>query len=229
MLVLCVLAIASLGFETLASLSAPVREILEYADNGVCMIFLADFLRQLLKAPRRGSYFVRWGWLDLISSIPMVDVFRVGRLVRIIRIVRVLRAFRAAKLLASFLLGRRAEGLFFAATLVTLLLIVCSSIAVLQFEDVPGANITSASDALWWAVTTLTTVGYGDRYPVTGEGRIVATILMTAGIGLFGTFSGFVASWFLKPTEAARENEVEQLRKELAVIRQILERQSESR
>jgi voltage-gated potassium channel len=70
---------------------------------------------------------------------------------------------------------------------------------------------------------TLTTVGYGDRYPVSGEGRIIATLLMTAGVGLFGTFSGFVASWFLKSEERAQDSELQQVRVELVAIRAILE------
>ncbi len=62
-------------------------------------------------------------------------------------------------------------------------------------------------------------VGYGDRFPVTSEGRVVAALLMTAGIGLFGTFSGFVASWFLRPSEEQQDDEFRALRAELAAIR----------
>lgn len=85
-----------------------------------------------------------------------------------------------------------------------------SAIAILGFEaDADSANIRSPEDALWWAVTTITTVGYGDRFPVTTEGRIIAAVLMTAGVGLFGTLSGVVAAWFLAPTESdiARSDE----------------------
>jgi voltage-gated potassium channel len=76
-------------------------------------------------------------------------------------------------------------------------LVVFCSIAVLHFETEPESNIKTAEDAIWWAFATITTVGYGDRYPVTSEGRFVATILMCAGVGLFGTFSGFLAAWFI--------------------------------
>src|SRR3972149_6773059 len=70
---------------------------------------------------------------------------------------------------------------------------------VLHFEDVPEANIKGPEDAVWWAFVTMTTVGYGDRFPVTSEGRLAGALLMVAGVGLFGTFSGFVAAWFLAP------------------------------
>jgi voltage-gated potassium channel len=77
------------------------------------------------------------------------------------------------------------------------LLIIFSSIAILQVEKDPASNIKSAEDAIWWAYVTITTVGYGDKYPVTTEGRVIAAVLMTAGVGLFGTFTAYVASWFV--------------------------------
>jgi voltage-gated potassium channel len=126
-------------------------------------------------------------------------------------------------LLAGFLLDRRAESTFLAAALVSLLLVVFASVAILQFEHVDGANISSAQDAIWWSVVTITTVGYGDRYPITAEGRAIAAVLMTAGVGLFGTFSGFVASWFLAPANRKRQSELHALREEIVSIRQLLE------
>ncbi len=145
----------------------------------------------------RLRYLVRWGWLDLLSSIPAVDVLRWGRAARILRIVRVIRGVKATKLLSEFVLARRAQSAFLAASLIAILLVVFSSAAILQFETSAEANIRTPEDAIWWAVVTITTVGYGDRYPVSPEGRIIAALLMTAGVGLFGTFSGFIAAWFL--------------------------------
>jgi voltage-gated potassium channel len=229
MLVLCVLALGALGIETVIPISRSTRQVLEYADTAVCVLFFTDFAIQLAHAPNRWGYFARWGWIDLLSSIPMIDVLRIGRAARIVRILRVLRGVRSTRLLAQFVLGRRAHGAFLAAALVSLLLIVFASIAILQFENVKGANITSADDAVWWAVVTLTTVGYGDRYPITGEGRIVAGLLMTAGVGLFGTFSGFVASWFLRPADEQRDTELRQIKDELLTMRLLLEQQSVSR
>lgn len=120
------------------------------------------------------------------------------------RVLRVMRGLRATKLLAGLVVRRRAENTFLAASLVALLLVIFCSVAVLHFETNVDSNIRSPDDALWWAFATIATVGYGDRYPVTGEGRIVATILMAAGVGLFGTFSGFLAAWFLGPGTEAR-------------------------
>jgi voltage-gated potassium channel len=159
----------------------------------------------------------------------MVDALRIGRAARVMQILRVLRGVRSTKLVAGFLLDRRAEGTFLAATLVSLPLVVFTIVAILQFEHVDGANITSAQDAVWWSVVTITTVGYGDRYPITGEGRAIAALLMIAGVGLFGTFSGFVASWFLAPAKKEHESELHELRKEIINLRQPLETRSNER
>lgn len=224
-LVLSILAVVALVVSSLGKLSDDTRKILEYADTAVCALFFVDFLVLLFRSKNRWRYFVTWGWLDLISSIPSIDLFRLGRAGRILKILRVLRGIRAAKVLTSFILYRRAQSTFLAALLISLLLIVLSASAVLQFETSPEANIRTPEDALWWAVVTITTVGYGDRFPLSGEGRLIAAFLMTAGVGLFGTFSGFVAAWFIgapkrQPAEAHAiaklEEEIRQLREQLS-------------
>ena len=217
MLVLCLYALAALAVQNV--LGEHERRILDYADNLVCLIFFADFVVSFIRAENRAKYFFTWGWLDLLSSIPMVDAARWGRIARIARIFRVLRGLRATKILATFVVRHRAQNTFLAAALLAILLVVFCSIAVLQFETVQGSNIRSAEDAIWWAVATITTVGYGDRFPVTPEGRLIAVILMCAGVGLFGTFSGFLAAWFLTPDETGAESEIAALRREISSLR----------
>lgn len=224
MLALCILALGALAIERLFHFGPDVNKLIQYADFGVCVLFLIDFVYSLVTAPNRWRYFLTWGWVDLLSSIPAVDVLRVGRVARVMRIFRVLRGVKAARVLSSAVLERRAESAFLAASLVGLLLLVLSSAAILSFEDVPESNIKGPEDALWWAFVTMTTVGYGDRFPVTSEGRLVGALLMVAGVGLFGTFSGFVASWFLAPKAAENRNEIELVRAELAALRAAVER-----
>ncbi|MEO7431368.1 MAG: ion transporter [Dokdonella sp.] len=204
-LVLSVVGLAVIGASVALPMGPDTRRILDYADDVICGIFFLDFLVTLRRAPNRWQYFIRWGWIDLISSIPTIDAFRAGRAARIFRLLRVLRAMRSAKVIASFILQRRAHGAMLAATLMALLLIVLASIGILHFEDVPNANIKTAEDALWWTMTTITTVGYGDRYPVTSEGRVLAAGLMVAGVGLAGIYTGYVAAWFLRPLDGASE------------------------
>jgi voltage-gated potassium channel len=222
MLVLCLYALGALAAQTALHLEPDTRGVLDYADYAVCSLFLVDFLVNLLRAPNRWRYFTTWGWIDLLSSLPEIDALRFGRAARIFRVFRVLRGLRATKVLASLVLRRRGESTFLAASLVAMLLIIFCSIGVLHFEDEPESNIKTAEDAVWWAFATVTTVGYGDHYPVTSEGRFIAAILMCAGVGLFGTFSGFLAAWFIGPESAAEESDLRGVREELAALRRLL-------
>jgi voltage-gated potassium channel len=114
---------------------------------------------------------------------------------------------------------------------VSITLTIFSAIAILHLENVPESNIKTAVDALWWSFVTITTVGYGDKYPVTPEGRAIAILLMTAGVGLFGTFTGLVASYFVEPeqkreiaSDAAVMAELRSIREELAELKANLQR-----
>lgn len=222
MLALCLWALLSLATGTVWHLDPETQTILDYADGAVCGLFFVDFLLSLYAAPRRWSYLASWGWIDLLSSIPTVDALRWGRTARLMRVFRVLRGVKSARALAHFVVAQRAQSAFLAAVLLSLLLLVFSSIAMLQFEVPAGGNIQNAEDAMWWAVSTMTTVGYGDTYPTTPEGRLVAVFLMAAGVGVFGTFSGLVASWFLSPAAAETGSDVEQLKAMVADIQRRL-------
>jgi voltage-gated potassium channel len=229
MLVLSVFALGALAVQVTIKLNREIEDILGYADSMVCVLFFIDFLICLWYAPNRWRYLVTWGWLDLLSSIPTLNVARWGRVARIIRIFLVLRALRATKLLTWAVLRHRSQNTFLAAIVLTILLIVFSSIAVLQFETVGGSNIKTGEDAFWWAIVTITTVGYGDYYPVTVEGRVVAAILMSAGVGLISIFSGLLAAWFLALGQDSKDADTLALRAEITALRQTLDAQREDK
>lgn len=222
MLFLCVYAIVALTLGVVLPVGDEVKGVLKYADFAVCGFFFVDFLFCLHKAPNKLRYFFTWGWIDLLSSVPMIDAFRVGRLARLLRIIRVLRGLRATKVISSYFVGRRAESTLLVVVTVTFTMLVFASIAILNFEAEADGNIKTAEDALWWAATTVTTVGYGDRYPVTLEGRAVAVMLMTVGVGLFGTLSGVVAAWFLVPQRQGNNDELAELRMSVDELKQLL-------
>lgn len=222
MLSLCVFALVGLAADRFLSPGPEMARLIQHADFAVCVLFLLDFVYTFATARNRLRYTLTWGWIDLLSAIPAVDVLRIGRAARIMRIFRVLRGVKATRILSSAVLERRAQSAFMAASLVTVLLVVLASAAILSFEDVSDANIKTAEDAIWWAWVTVTTVGYGDRFPVTAEGRLVGALLMAAGVGLFGTFSGFIASWFLAPKTAENRSEIELLRHEIAELRKAI-------
>ena len=222
-LLLSILSLVDLAVSSVGHLTPDQATILDLADLVLCGLFFIDFLVSLWNAPNRWRYFVRWGWLDLLSSMPMVGPLRAARAARIVRILRLIRGVKATKILAQFILKSRSQSAFLAVSLISLLMVVVSSIAILQLESTPDANIKSAEDAVWWAVTTITTVGYGDRFPVTSEGRLIASMLMLCGVGLFGTLSGFIASWFLKPEQEERDSEMTVLIAEVRALRAQLE------
>lgn len=207
-LVLSIYVLAALLVDTLFKLPIEISRLLYYTDNIICAVFFYDFCIRLYRAENKWK-FLQWGWIDLLSSIPAIDYLRVGRTFRLIRLLRLLRAFRSTKLLINHIFRNRAQGALSTVSIIAILLIIFSSIAILQVEDNPNSNIKTAEDAIWWAYVTITTVGYGDKYPVTIEGRIIAGILMTAGVGLFGTFTAFVASWFVSDKKQKEKTETE--------------------
>jgi voltage-gated potassium channel len=195
-IVLSIYVLVSLLISTFFKLPDEVSKLLDLIDNGICAFFLLEFCTRFYKAENK-LRFMRWGWIDLISSIPTVDFLRAGRALRLIRLLRVLRAFRSTRHLVNHVFRKRTQGAFTTVSVIAILMVIFSAIAILQVEDDPNSNIKTAEDAIWWAYVTITTVGYGDKYPVTTEGRIIAAFLMTTGVGLFGTFTGFLASWFV--------------------------------
>ncbi|MBY5945992.1 potassium channel family protein [Photobacterium rosenbergii] len=229
-LILSVYVLLALLVESIFKLPPDVADILRYADTAICFVFLSDFCIRFYQANNKAQ-FMKWGWVDLLSSIPMVDAFRYGRIVRVVRVLRIMRAVRSTKLIISYLFRKRMQGTFSLVSAVSILLVIFGAIAILQLEKgVEGSNIQYAGDAVWWAFVTITTVGYGDYYPITYEGRIIAGILMTAGVGLFGTFTGFVASWFLEEDEDKQDNhavtnlrnEVLDLKDEIRELKELL-------
>src|SRR4030095_13844039 len=117
------------------------------------------------------------------------------------------------------LLQNKQKSVLASVLLTTLLLITFGSISILVAEETAAANIKTADDAIWWSVTTITTVGYGDKFPTTMEGRIIAMVLMFSGVGLFGTLSALVASLFLGRTDEENATE-KRLLAELIEIKQ---------
>lgn len=197
--------IVALVVDTFFPLSYEVSRLLHDIDYVVCGIFFIDFLHRLFTAKNKWHY-LRWGWIDLLSCIPM-NIFLTGRLFRVFQLVRVIRAMRSINFVSHYFLQNKIKGAFTSAAILAFIVLVFSAIGILKFEkDAPHSNIKTAEDALWWAYVTITTVGYGDKFPTTAEGRIIAAVLMTVGVGLFGTFTAYVASWFV----AKKDEEIEE-------------------
>ena len=222
-LFLSIYVLGALFVDTVFHLPKETSKFLNQIDNLICLVFIGDFVFNVITAKSKLEY-LKWGWIDLLSSIPNVQFLRWGRFVRVIRILRVLHSVRSTKVILKFLFLNRSKGAFAAVAMMAFVLIIFSSIAILNFETAPESNIKTASDALWWSFVTITTVGYGDFYPTTTLGRIIAVVLMTAGVGLFCTFTAYVASLFLQEEEKGQEKREDQILAELKSIRERLDR-----
>ncbi|MCM0619345.1 potassium channel family protein [Nocardioides bruguierae] len=196
---------------------------------GTWALFAVDYVVRFLGADRRGRW-VLHHLLDLfILALPLL---RPLQLLRLLLLVRVLNRTAAGTL-------RGKVGLYVA--LGSMLLALTAALAVLDAErGVPDASITSFADAMWWSLTTMTTVGYGDTYPVTGAGRWVGAGLMVTGVALLGTVTATLASWLVdritgeneqadaaeraedERADEARDAETAALRREVTALREQL-------
>lgn len=110
---------------------------------------------------------------------------------------------RNAKQVLSEFEENRAAGTLLTVVFVAILVLTIGSLVVLRYESrAGGATIDTGAEAVWWALVTVATVGYGDYYPVTGPGRITAVFLMLIGVGFFGALSSYLASSFVKAERA---------------------------
>jgi voltage-gated potassium channel len=201
-LTLSLFVLGLLVVELTFDLPAETSRVLRWIDNVVCGLFFIDFVVRFRRAESK-LQFMKWGWIDLLASIPEVEALRWGRLFRVLRIVRMMRAVKSLRLIFDMLfMHNRASGGVASVFTIAFLMLSLSTVGILLVERVPEANIKTAEDAAWWSITTVTTVGYGDRYPVTLPGRVIAAALMFTGVGLFGTLSGVVASFFLGDKKA---------------------------
>ena len=233
-LVLSVFVLSLLGLEMVFDFPEETRRVVRWIDNVVCGLFFIDFAIRFRRAESK-LRFMKWGWIDLLASIPEVSALRWGRLFRVIRIIRMLRAVKSLRTLFTLFAKQRTQSGVASVFTIAFLMLSLSTAGILVAERSPDSNIKDAEDAAWWSVTTVTTVGYGDKYPVTPAGRLIAVALMITGVGLFGTLSGVIASFFLgdkkdsdpspasPPPAAPRQTELlaelESLRAEVATLR----------
>lgn len=176
-------------------------DLAHVTDGLFCIILLADFMHALIYAPNR-KRFLRRNWWEPLASIPMIDTAGHGMLaVRILRILRLLRIF---KLHVSIREYARDSQEFLERNRITEvgsilgLTIVTGALGFFYAEQGVNPNVHSFRDGVWWAMVTVTTIGYGDIYPVTTVGRAIAVVLMVIGIGTVSLFTGMIAAGLLR-------------------------------
>jgi voltage-gated potassium channel len=221
--------VLTLGFGLLFVLSEVFvrgRELLDRLDLPFTLTFLGAFTLQLGLAEDRGRW-VRTNWLDVL--IVVVAAFPLLRLLRVFRHLPGLRLLRLAWLAAILGEALRAHLRIFGhghvhnILVAGVIVVFVGAVLVHHTEEtVAEANIKTFGDAIWWSVVTVTTVGYGDKYPTTPAGRVVGAGIMVLGIGLFGILTASLSSYFLaqgQESELARlQAEVSGLRQEVAAL-----------
>jgi len=168
-------------------LPAAARTACEWTGVGIWLAFAADYVVRLVLAEHRLA-FIRRNWPDLlILALPMLRPLRMLRGIIALRAIgRGAADFARGKVVAAIAALVAAGG-------------AVGALALLDAERAnPEANVRDYDDALWWAISTITTVGYGDRYPTTAEGRLIAAAVMISGIALLGVITASLASWFVE-------------------------------
>jgi Ion transport protein len=213
-----------------------VARVLTIMNGILSVIFLGDFTMRLLTANSKSTYFFReFGWADLLASLPF-QALKFLRIFRLFRAYRLMRRFGLKNMLRE-LANDRAGSALYMLLLMGMLVLEFGSMVMLAAESrSPSANIKSASDAIWYTLVTISTVGYGDRYPVTNPGRIIGALIIVVGVGIFGTFTGYLANLFLSPKKeqkpdqdpASTASAADDPKTRLAQIKRMLEAQEQA-
>ncbi len=178
---------------------------LGYIDLGFCALFACDFSYRMYRAKPYRWRFVRRNWLDLLGAIPVVGPLRAARLVRLARLIRVARVLALTRrMLKGRELPFRTEAMANLTWATTTVWLMAAS-AFYHFEEGNNPAIHDPGDALWWSMTTLSTVGYGDLYPHTLGGRVVAAITMIFGVGVVGTLAATIAAGLIEIRERGQK------------------------
>ncbi|MFM2590911.1 potassium channel family protein [Vibrio sp. TBV020] len=196
------------------------RQVLIGLDFIICSIFILQLSIDLIRSADRVQFMKRH-WIDFVASLPMIEPLRYARLFSILRVVLVIRSSRTV---IRQLLRNKHETTLASILLVMVVLLTAGSSMMLFIEgQAPGSNIHDGGDAMWWALVTISTVGYGDHYPVTDAGRALAAGLIICGVGLFGMISGLVTSMITSPSkvQTTRSENKERL------LRELVEKQDE--
>lgn len=206
-LFIIVLALASVGlliFELAADLSPEDLRFIQSVDLLIAVIFLIEWIARFIKTDDR-KLFVRKWWWELLAAIPitngMAQALRGLRLLRLIRLLRLLRLVRLGVRLKIFTrVSERFLGesqVISIATTVSLI-VLGATLGFHAFEFGHNPNVASLWDSFWWSIVTVATVGYGDIYPVTTGGRLIAVALMLVGIGALGVFTATIAGYVVR-------------------------------
>jgi voltage-gated potassium channel len=179
----------------------PAAASLEAAELGLTAVFAAEFASRIAASRNRAAY-LRGHWIDLVALVPAARTFRILRILRLLRLVRAFAGVYRALGHVGALADHRGLQTIVLSWL-GVMVICCAAIYFAERDLNPA--IRSPFDALWWGISTMTTVGYGDVVPQTAEGRIAASALMLLGIGLFSAVTAIITSFLVSSRPATAD------------------------
>lgn len=213
-LILSFLALFVISGLLFAPIDNESKQVLIGLDFIICSVFLLQLTIDLFRSKNKTSY-LKVHWIDFLASIPMIEPLRFARIFQILRVILVLRSSK--RIFRELFRNRKETTLASIILLLVLLLTIGAGTILLLEHKEPGANITTGHDALWWAFVTISTVGYGDHYPVTASGKLVASLVIVCGVGVFGMISGLITSLITEPTDSQNQR-IESKDKKLDLI-----------
>lgn len=196
-----VISLVSFSLETLPNLDSSLRNFLQILEHVCVSIFTLEYLLRLWLTKKSSSYFFSfYGIIDLVAILPYyvsagVDLrsIRAVRLLRIFRIFKLIKYNKAINRLLNAFKSIKNELLIFSIS--TVIFIYVSSIGIYYFENpVQPDQFSSVFDCMWWSIITLTSVGYGDMYPITSGGKLFASFTVIIGMGIIAIPTGLIAS-----------------------------------
>lgn len=206
--ILIVLSLISFSVETLPNLSKDVSQFLQLFEIIAITIFSIEYLLRITVASNKGKFvFSFYGMIDLLAILPFYLSLGIDlRSIRIFRLFRIIRMFKLARYSKAVQRFKKAYDIVHDEMVVfivfTLILLYISSIGIYYFEnEAQPEQFKSVFHSLWWSVSTLTTVGYGDIYPITCGGRVFTFFVLLIGLGIVAVPSGLIASAFTKVRE----------------------------
>ncbi|GLS90555.1 hypothetical protein GCM10007916_16220 [Psychromonas marina] len=212
---LIILSLISFSIETLPDLSALQRSYLHYIEIAVVILFSVEYLLRIYVAKNRLAYiFSFYGTIDLLAILPFYIAsgldLRTVRLFRLLRLLQIFKLFKYSKALQRF---QRAFNLvkeeMFVFGVIAMIMLYLSAVGIYYFENAVQPELfQSIFHSLWWALTTLTTVGYGDMFPITVGGKIFTFFVLLVGLGIVAVPTGLIAT-ALSQTRTEEDKKVE--------------------
>lgn len=219
--------LAAIWYDYFSPLSPLTFGVIEIINSILTVFFLFDFAYRILTTSAKSHYFFKnWGWADLLACVPQLRIFRVFR---IFRAVRLMRIFGVKNMVDEVVNNRAGVALYITIFSIIVIAEIAGIFVLLAETKNPDANITTAGDAVWWIFVTMTTVGYGDRFPITPTGRLLAVFVMLSGVALIGVLASFLSNFFLAPPKKQESELVaSDAQSKLAELKDVLAQQQAS-